>query len=172
MSDRVHLSLDDESAALLENIEDEIKNLYGSKSAFFQQQLMQYDEKSRLKAKEKLLEDRIQHLERRAQELKEQKKGVQSKLEEVTVEKDEEETQEMNSVEDQEFWDQTVKMIATRRSSDDSKKVEARYDKWFESRYSLYCNKFNIEISMPKFKEELLEKMENQGYDEEVEKLQ
>lgn len=171
MSDRVHLSLDDESSALLENIEKEIENIYGSKSAFFQQMLEEYDEASRLKAKEKLLEDRISHYKRRIEELEDQVEGVRSKLEEVSVEKDEEESQAINSVDDEEFWEQTVKKIAVRSSKDDPKKVADRYDRWFESRYQLYINKFNVEISMPKFKDELLEKMEENGHSEEVEEL-
>jgi len=152
MSDRVHLSLDDESSAILENLEDDIENIYGSKSEFFQQALMEYDEQSRLKAKKKLLQDRINHHKKRINELKDQKKGVEAELEEVMVEKEEEIEETFKSVHDSEFWSQTVEMIGKRRGPEDPKSVEKRFEKYFESRYNLYINRFDLEVKMSDFK--------------------
>lgn len=169
MADRINISLDETAQALWEKLEDDIKNTYeeGGRSAFFRDMLMNLaDDKTKLEAKKELLDNRINKLEERAEDLKLQKKGIEEKLEEISVEEDE----KILEHDDEEFWNETVEIIMERRSADSPRDVEKRFTRWFDGRLKAYRNKFES-ISQAKFKEKLLEEAEKRGYSEEVEKL-
>lgn len=170
MGDRIHLSLDDDAQALLEELEDDIENIYDSKSAFFKQKLMEYDRTSKLQAKKDLIETRIEVLQEEIEDLKLQKEGIETKLEELTA--DTEETgQEQGQIEDEEFWEDTVKLIAVRTDRSDLKKIQDRYNKYLEPRFKLYKNRFTDSIGLQDFKQRLLDEMKEKGYEEKAEVL-
>lgn len=170
MGDRVHLSLDDDASALLEELEDDIEKIYDSKSSFFKQKLMEYDRTSKLQAKKDLIETKIEALEREKEDLELQKQGIEEKLEEIKPNEEELEKQQ-TEVDDEEFWEETVRMIAVRTDRDEPKKVEDRFEQKFEPRFNLYKNRFGVEIGLQDFKEKLFSEMRSKGFEEKAEVL-
>lgn len=169
MSGRITLSTTDEAESLYEQLENDIEKLYGGKSAFWRSCLMNYDDKSRIQAKIDLIEQRIEEKEKEIEDLKLQKKGLETELDEITEATKEDKISEFPQG-DQEFWDKTIKKIFKRTSRDEPKNVERRWDKWFEGRYQLFVNKFS-EIGTEDFKQLVLEKAEERGFEDEVKKL-
>jgi len=173
MADRVNISLDETAQSLWEKLKDDINETYdGGRSEFFRDMLMKYsDDKTKLEAKKELLESRIEKLESEIEQLKTQKKGVEARIDEVKVETDEESEEKLHDADDEEFWEDTVELIMKRRDSDEPAKVENRFNKWFDGRYTKYKKNFSS-IPRPRFKKKLLEEAENRGFNEEAEKLQ
>jgi len=168
MGDRVHLSLDDDAQATMEELEDEIENIYGSKSAFFKQKLMEYDRKSKMKAKVDLIDTRIQALQDEIEDLKLQKEGLQNRIEDMSAE-EQVTTSDSSSVDDEEYWQKTMNLIAKRKDRKDPKDVKKRFDKYFEHRFSLYKNRFDVDIGMQDFRERLVNEMRERGFDDKAE---
>lgn len=162
---RLHLSLDDQAQATLEQIEDELDNVYGGKSQFFRSMLMNYDRKSRLQAEKKVKEERIESLENRIQSLEREVKGIDQELEEITADEDEEIKEQENFERgSKEFWDKTVEKIFTRSTKDEARSLEARWNRWFHGRYEAFEHQF-AEITPKDFKELLLQEAESRGHD-------
>jgi len=169
MGDRVHLSLKDDAQATMEELEDEIENIYGSKSAFFRQKLMEYDRKSTLKAKKEMLDNRIEGLEDRIEELELMRKGVEEKLDEATIE--EEETDNSIEFDDEEFWDKTISLIAKKKSRDDPDKFSHRFDKYFEARFNLYRNRYDEDIGLQDFRDRFIGVLKSKGFEDEADEV-
>ncbi|AFH22785.1 hypothetical protein OSG_eHP35_00005 [environmental Halophage eHP-35] len=165
MSGQVTLSTNDEAEALMDQLEDDIEKLFGGKSGYFRSCLMNYDDKHRIEAKIELINQRIEEKENEIEDLKLQRKGLESELEEMTVE-DEEESESVVDVDD-EFWDETVRKIFKRIDKDQPDSLKKRYNNWFDSRHQLYVNRY-AEISSEEFKKRLLEKAEERGFETEV----
>jgi len=168
LSGRITLSTTDEVEALYEELEKDIENLYGGKSAFWRSCLMNFDDKHRLKAKIEMIEDRIKEKESEIKDLKLQKKGLKSELDEIT-EKTQEDNISNSSDVDQEFWDKTIEKIFV-QDARDSADVKDRWDKWFDGRHKLFANRYH-EISAMDLKNKILDKAETKGFEEEVKKL-
>ena len=170
LSGRITLSTTDEVESLYEQLENDIENLYGGKSAFWRSCLMNFDDKSRIKAKVELIEQRIEEKQKEIEDLKLQKKGLESELDEITMEEQEETVEKENDVPPK-FWDQTVQKIFERSNRREPAKVENRWDQWFDGRHKLFVNR-HYKVTTHEFKEMLLEEAEKRGFSEEVEKLE
>lgn len=170
MSGRITLSTTDEAEALYEQLENDIENLYGGKSAFWRSCLMNFDDKSRIEAKIELIEQQIEQKEKEINDLELQKKGLESELEEVTASEEEQENVSKDADVDEKFWKDTVNKIFVRSSRDEPAKVEHRWDKWFDGRHKLFVNRY-YEVTTGEFKSMLLDKAEEDGYGEKVEKV-
>lgn len=125
---------------------------------------MNYDDKHRVEAKIELINQRIEEKENEIKDLKLQKKGLKSELEEMTVE-DEQNSEEVVEV-DPKFWDDTIEKIFRRTDSSEPESLKKRYNNWFDSRHQLYVNRYS-EIGSKDFKKKLLEKAEDRGFDTE-----
>jgi len=165
MADRINLSLDEDAQATMNQIEDDIENIYGGKSQFFRDMLMDYDEKATYKAKIQLLEEKIQSHYDKAEELELQLQGLKQKVEEIEANEDDEE-QDVE-VHDSEFWDKTVRKIFKRTDKDEPDSVSKRYNKWFNPRHRLYTNKYK-ELTVERFKQRLIDEANDRGLDTEV----
>lgn len=164
MSGQVTLSTNDEAESLMKQLEDDIEKLYGGKSAFFRSCLMNYDDKHRIEAKIELIENRIEQRKNEIEDLELQKKGLESELDEMTVEDEEDES----VVEvDEEFWDKTIKKIFRHTDKDEPASVKKRFNHYFDSRHQLYINRYT-EIGSKEFKEKMLEEAKNRGHETEV----
>lgn len=170
MSGRITLSTTDKAEAVYDKLEKDIENLYGGKSAFWRSCLMNFDDKSRIKAKIELIEQRIEEKQNEIQDLKLQKKGLETELEEVEEQTEEQEGIGNTEEVDEEYWDTTVKKIFKRTSPNQPDSVEERWNRWFDGRHKLFVNKY-YELPARDLKEKILDKAEEKGFDEEVEKL-
>jgi len=170
LSGRITLSTTDEAESLYKELETDIDNIYGGKSAFWRSCLMRFDDQSRIKAKIEMIEDRVEQKKKEIRDLKLQKKGLQSELDEIEVSQEQDDEIEVVKA-DQEFWSNTINKIFRRTGRDQPADVEDRFNKWFDGRHKLFVNKYG-EITASDFKEKLMEKAYEKGFDEEVEKLQ
>ena len=162
---RLHLSLDDQAQATLEEIESELDNVYGGKSQFFRSMLMNYDRKSRLQAEKKVKQERIESLQNQIKSLEREVAGIEQELEEVTAD-EEQSLDEGTNFErgTDEFWDKTVEMIFSRRTSKDPKSLEGRWNRFFQGRYEAFEHQFS-ETTPKDFKEMLLDEADERGFD-------
>lgn len=169
VSGQVTLSTNEEAEALMQELEDEIEKLYGGKSAFWRSCLMNYNDKHRIQAKIDLIEQRIEQKKKEINDLEIQKKGLESELDEMTVQYQKgEETVDMG---DKQFWDKTVRKIFVRESKNDPASIQDRWRKWFDGRYQLFTNRFS-EITVKKFRDKLFEEARDRGYSEKIEELE
>jgi len=171
MSGQVTLSTNEEAEAIMNKYEEDIKKIYGGKSAFWRSCLMTYDDKHRLEAKIELMDQKIEQRKKEIEDLKLQQKGLQAKLDEMTKTEQTEETQEIETTGDKKFWDVTVRKIFKRTSRDEPKEISKRWDNWFDSRHQLFIGKFDRELTTKEFEEFLVQEAEERGYNEKLEKL-
>lgn len=130
---------------------------------------MNFDDKSRIQAKIDLIEQRMDELDKQKEDLRLQKKGLEQELEEITANEEEKMVDKDVSV-DEEFWDKTMELIFKRTEADEPADVRDRWDDWFEGRHKAFTNKY-YELTTQEFKQEVLEKAEERGFDERVEKI-
>lgn len=170
MADRIQISLDSTAQTLWNKIEEEVNNTYdGGRSEFFRDVLMSYaDDKTKLEARREVIQHRIQRLEEEKQELQMQLEGIESRIDEMTI--DEKEENKIRDVNDEEFWDRTVRKIMVREDVNSPASVRQRFNKWFEGRHQLYTKKFD---SMPinRFKQRFVEEARERGYSDKLEDL-
>ena len=173
MSERIHLSLDKDAQATLNNLESIINNRYdGNKSKFFRDMLMNYDDHSRLQAKKEMIEQRINRLETEIEDLELEKKAIESEIEDTQPSKQEDEDQNKPATLDSEYWDKTVKMIFVRTGPEEPASIEARYEEWVDGRRDVFNNRASHKLSYKDFLEKLLQKGRERGYDDKADKLE
>ena len=170
MANRVNISLDETAQTLWNKLEDEVNNTYdGGRSEFFRDMLMKYaDDKTKLEARKEMIDNRIENLEEEIDELKLQKEGIQSKIDDITVEEKEE--QKLQTPVDDGFWeDMADKVLEGRRSKDDDP-MRVKFNKRFEAWHRRYKNNYG---SMPveTFKEKFFSKAKDLGYEKKVNEL-
>jgi len=169
LSGRITLSTTDEAETLYKQLENDIENLYGGKSAFWRSCLMNFDDKSRIQAKIDLIEQRMEELEKKKEDLNLQKKGLEQELEEMTA-NEEEQVVDKDVEVDEKFWDKTMEKIFKRNGPEEPEDVRDRWDSWFEGRHRAFVNNY-YELTTKEFKQEVLEKAEERGFEERVEKI-
>lgn len=173
MSERIHLSLDKDAQATLNNLESIINNRYdGNKSKFFRDMLMNYDDHSRLQAKKEMIEQRIQRLKTEVEDLELEKKAIEQEIEDTQPSKQEDEDQSKPQTLDNEYWDKTVRMIFVRTGPEDYDSVEARYEEWVDGRRKVFNNRASHQISYKEFLDKLLSKARERGYEDKADKLE
>jgi len=171
MSGQVTLSTNEEAEAIMNKYEQDIKKIYGGKSAFWRSCLMTYDDKHRLEAKIELMDQRIEQKKKEIKDLKLQQKGLQAKLDEMTKTDQKEESEKVETTGDKKFWDVTIKKIFNRTSKDEPREISKRWDNWFDDRHQLFIGKFDRELTTKEFEELLVKEAKKRGYDKKLEKL-
>jgi len=162
LSGRITLSTTDEAEAVYNQLENDIENLYGGKSAFWRSCLMNFDDKNRIEAKIELIEQRIEQKKNEIEDLRLQKKGLESELDEMTESSDDKVDSGQDV--DDEFWDKTVDLIFKRNSPDEAETLKARWNRWFQGRYDVFENKYR-EVSPKDFKSMVVQEAEKRGFD-------
>lgn len=168
MAGRITLSTTDEDEAVYQELEEDIEKLFGGKSGFWRSHLRVYDDKSRIKGKVKLIEQKIQEHKKQIEDLEMQKRGLEEELEKRGF--DENSSHREYDEGTDEYWDKTCELIFERSSPTESSSLQGRYERWFDGRYDSFTRNFG-EIPVSDFRRLLYDKAEERGYDDKVEKL-
>jgi len=171
MADRVNISLDSTAQTLWNKLEDEVNNTYdGGRSEFFRDMLMKYaDDKTKLEARKEMIDNRIENLEHEIEELKMQREGIESKIDDLSVE--EKEDQKIREPIDDDFWhDMTDKVLQGRQSKSDDP-MEVKFNQRFPAWHRKYKNKYEETLPANAFKEKFFSKAKELGYEDKVQKL-